>query len=710
MGNETSKHTPGPGAPSEPTGAPGWKRRLVFAAVVSAAMAFTLCFFGPLDLFFNNHEELWFHLQDIIGGVAVTSLLFFAGATLAGTLLRGRPHSVYMALLFGCLLGTWVQGSFMNKNYGALNGTSINWGAYTGYGVVNTLVWMVCIALPLILMLVLKEKKLRPVLIFLSCALILMQGASLAVSYINYPDVKSTSSLSKEGIYTLSKKENIVLFVLDTLDERYYRDFIKDNPDYKEVLQGFTQYDNALAPGARTQVAMPLILSGLPRTEPGTFTDYINYTWEHQTLFRDLDKAGYDVRLFTESKYVAPSAADFVDNLALSGNHVTSHFGLTKKLYKLTLYKYVPHFLKWRFWMYTGDFDRYMADNEYSLDDAKFNKNFQKAGGFTYTGGDRAFRLYHMMGAHKRYTLTTKGNRTKEKQTSRRRQVKGCFTILKNMLEDMKKNGAYENASIFILADHGDKRLCQWPTLLYKPAGAAGAYRTSDAPVSFLDLTATVDSLAGGDSAKVGSGRTLDDIKPGEKRTRNFYYNIGSNATFVTGEFATTAHASDGDALKLVKKYQVSDASSIPDYQLGTKLSFAGNVATANIYCTHGFRTATNTTTHMEGRYGQLVIPIASPPSDGKLKVTMKISTVINPTPMEIRVGNQLVCQRKLTKKDSQSVISFLVPVSGLKDGKLTLDFTFPGIPEQEEDKDAGTRMRSIKVSTLCVSQDGSAP
>ena len=52
----------------------GWKQRLVFSAVVSAALAFTLCLFGPLDLFFNNYEELWFHFQDIIGGVAVIAL------------------------------------------------------------------------------------------------------------------------------------------------------------------------------------------------------------------------------------------------------------------------------------------------------------------------------------------------------------------------------------------------------------------------------------------------------------------------------------------------------------------------------------------------------------------------------------------------------------------------------------------------------------
>lgn len=35
-------------------------------------------------------------------------------------------------------------------------------------------------------------------------------------------------------------------------------------------------------------------------------------------------------------------------------------------MYKLTLYKYVPHFLKWRFWMYTGDFDKYKSDTEYT--------------------------------------------------------------------------------------------------------------------------------------------------------------------------------------------------------------------------------------------------------------------------------------------------------------------------------------------------------
>ena len=132
-----------PAKPKQPAG--GWKKRLVFSAIVSAALTFTLCLFGPLDLFFNNYEEIWFHLQDIIGGLFLVAGIFFVLTTLVGTLLRGKLHDIYMALMFGGLVGTYVQASFMNKDYGLLNGTSVDWSAYTGYGVVNTVIWLVCI-------------------------------------------------------------------------------------------------------------------------------------------------------------------------------------------------------------------------------------------------------------------------------------------------------------------------------------------------------------------------------------------------------------------------------------------------------------------------------------------------------------------------------------------------------------------------------------
>ena len=683
-----------------------WKRRLLFAAPVSAALAFTVFFFGPLDLFFNNYEQLWFHLGDIIGQVTLTALVVFAVCTLLGVVLKHRRlHRIYMALLFGGLLGAYVQGSFMNKNYGTLDGTKVDWSAYTGYGVVNTLIWLVCLLLPLALMFFLREKRVRPVMIFLSVALILMQGTSLVVSALNYPRAEASASLTRDGIYELSAKENTVVFILDTLDEAYLNKFLERKPEHSKTLSGFTCYNNTLASGARTQVALPLILTGLPRTEPGSYSEYIDEIWKDQTLFRDLDRAGYDTRLYTESNFVSASSEGLVDNMVMSTSSVANHTGLNRKMYKLTLYKYAPHFMKPRFWMYTGDFDKFKKDTEYTLDDERFYRGYLKAGGFTYTEQEKVFRLYHMMGIHKPYILTSSGTQRKDREeTSWIRQMNGIFKIVEDMLADMRKNGVYDSSNIFIIADHGDHDLCQWAACLYKPAGAKGDLKTSDAPVSLLDLTATLDALAGGDVSKVGSGRTLEQAKEGERRTRSFYRNVGSNADFVTGEYRTGSHASDWEAMKLAEEFEVTDVTSAPPYELGTQLSFAGDSATANVYCTRGFRTATNDTTHMEGRYGQMVIPIADAPEKGELEVTLGIHTVVTETPMEVKAGGKTVYTHKLDEEaDYLSTAVFRVPVSALKKGTLTLDFTFSGIPEEEEKVAEGERLRSIKVDALTI-------
>ena len=689
-----------PAKPKQPGG--GWKKRLAFAAVVSAALTFTLCLFGPLDLFFNNYEEIWFHFQDIIGGIAVVAGLFFLLTTLVGTLLRGKLHDLYMALMFGGLLGTYVQGSFMNKNYGLLNGNSVDWSAYTGYGVVNTLVWVVCILVPLIAMLIWKQKKVRPVFLFLSCALILMQGASLVVSFINYPTVTESATLTTEGLYDLSKENNTILFIVDTLDEQYYQEMLQRHPEYTKKLEGFTNYDNAMAGGSRTPVGLPLLLTGIPRLEQGTYAQYMDMVWSEQTVFSDLKAAGYDTRLFTESRFVGSTALDVLDNLEMSTTSVGDYTGLTKKMYKLTLYKYVPHFLKWRFWMTTNEFDKYKSGREYVVNDAKLYKKYQDNDGFTYTNQAKCFRLYHMLGAHKRFTLNADGTRNK-KTTSQKTQIDGCFHIIFDMLDDLKENGVYDKSNIIIMSDHGDKGKAQGGTLLYKPAGSTGAYKTNSAPVSFLDIPATLASIAGGDVSDAGTGKTLDDIKEGETRTRTMYLHSGTNATNCTDEYQSTAHASDSDALKLVKQYTISDNSTIPAYQLGKPLSFTIDKATGNVYCTYGFRTVQTNTTCMEGYRSQLVIPIENPPESGDLTATLSYKDVITACHMTITVDGETVLEHDFARKDRNGKVTFTFPASALKDGKLTIDFTVPSLPESEEDKEPGHRTKTVRITGLVI-------
>lgn len=65
-------------------------------------------------------------------------------------------------------------------------------------------------------------------------------------------------------MFELSKDENTIVIVLDTLDGAFMHQVLVDNPDFIDRLDGFTNYGNTLASGARTTVAMPLILTGIP--------------------------------------------------------------------------------------------------------------------------------------------------------------------------------------------------------------------------------------------------------------------------------------------------------------------------------------------------------------------------------------------------------------------------------------------------------------
>ena len=695
-----------PAKPKQPAG--GWKKRLVFSAIVSAALTFTLCLFGPLDLFFNNYEEIWFHLQDIIGGLFLVAGIFFVLTTLVGTLLRGKLHDIYMALMFGGLVGTYVQASFMNKDYGLLNGTSVDWSAYTGYGVVNTVIWLMCILVPLIAMLIWKEKKVRPVFLFLSCALILMQGASLVVSYINYPTTTESVTLTNDKLFDLSKDENTIIYLVDTMDGAFLQDMMERHPEYADRLQGFTNYTNALAAGARTPVAMPLLFTGIPRTEPGAYADYRDSAWKDPVLFTNMRSNGFGIHLFTQPRYISPTADEYIDNLSMSSSIVGDYAGLTKKMYKLTLYKYVPHFLKWRFWMDTADFDKYQKQDKYVVNDSKFYQSYLKHKGFTYNLTGKDFRLYHMRGPHKPYNLNPDGSHSKT-ETSEKDQIDGIFNIIFNMMDDMKDNGVYDKANIFIMADHGENDLAQWSALLYKPAGSTGKYTESTAPVSAFDVTSTLNEIAGGDPKDIASGRTLSDIKEGEKRTRSFYRTSGSNATLNTDEYQTESTASDADSMKLYKQYPLQDASAAAEpYILGNKLSFRLNEATANIYCTDGFRSPDGGTTSIEGHHAQMVIPIDTPPKDGNLVVTLTRRDILVDGDMTITANGETVYEEKdMTPKSYDShELQFTVPVSALKDNTLTLDITFSAIPKSEDNKDAGKRTRAIRVSDLVITAE----
>lgn len=681
------------------------KNRLGIAAITSFLLAFTLCVFGPLELYLTNVEDLWFGIGTIVPIIAVIFAAGFVLSTAFGTVFKGKMHIYAICLIFGVALAIYVQGNFLNIDYGSevLDGQEIVWSDFTKYGLLDTFAWLVCIAVPFVIYLISKIH-FKKIITAFTCLLVGMQLITLVVLFTQTDGLeKNTYASTRDGIYTLSQEDNTIIFVLDTFDQKYFDDLMKKHPEYKEMLNGFVQYNNATASGARTILALPSILSGEPYKKDIPYTEYIENIWDGDSPCDLMTEAGYDTRVFAENNFFTEDAAKSVKNYRDTGGKTGSKKILTKKLYKLTLYKYMPHYLKERFWMDTAEFDAAKNEDSYSsANDAKFYREYLANGGYTYSEQyDKAFRLYLLNGAHDPLRLRSDATLSSE-TTSRMEQTEGVFKILFELMNDMKENGVYDNANIIITADHGNIGNLEHVMFLYKAKGENQGYKVSSAPVSLFDIAPTLVDWVDGDSSKYGSGKVFYNVKDDEKRTREFFLWTGTNKDERIERWEITGEAYDKSHQKLAEKY-FTNGGKTEEYKLGTKLSFEADT-TANQYCIDGFRKSTGFRTPVVGRYAKMEIPIKDLPKNGKLSVSFGLFASSQKTPVVIKANGKEVFNRRLTDSDIENNLIFEVPVDLIgKDKTLTLDFEFTEASMEEQELELDLREIMISFTNFVI-------
>ena len=189
-------------------------------------------------------------------------------------------------------LGFFIQAR-INISYGngVLDGETIDWSLYRRYGVIDTVVWILCLLFPFALDLFFKNKKKLTgrILAALAVFLTVIQIPGFVVRLADYkPNANTSLMITTDGMFDISDKENVIIFVLDTMGENYYRDFIEDNPEYAENLDGFVHYDNTLASGARTFIGVPSMFTGIPFDRSVEYPDYLKKIWGGENPLRIL--------------------------------------------------------------------------------------------------------------------------------------------------------------------------------------------------------------------------------------------------------------------------------------------------------------------------------------------------------------------------------------------------------------------------------------
>lgn len=516
--------------------------RIILLAASCGLLAFTVCVFAPIHIYLNNTGEFWFRLSQfwwVAVAVGAAAFLLFG---LIGLLLRGKLLDLYVTLLFAAAVVLYLQGNFLNISYGELNGEQINWSRYGAYALQNFALTAGLFCIPFVI-LYFSKKFWRGMVRFVAFLLVAVQLVALVAAGItNGKPANSEMALGWAGASDYSAEQNLVVIVVDAFDEPYFAQYLSAHPEQTEALDGFTYYRNTAGISMTTFFSMTPMLTGrVFDYNPNNYDEYLDLAWDNATLFSKLQEADYDVRMLSPQEiYIGSVRDELFDNYIVGNRGIVDYKKFTRMLYDLVLYTYLPHVFKAGFWIYPDEFN-YLQDKVFYTDDDTEAYRHITQSPVSAQARQKTFRLYHLNAMHEPFTLTAEAGRLPgDADTTPMEQAEGTFLIVDTLLSQMRDAGVYDNSTIIITADHANSAHVDSttldgpvysPVLLYKPANAAGAFATSDAPASLMDIRATLLAAAGLPHDET-EGTPLETLTEGQARTRYFYRAVGSPRTF----------------------------------------------------------------------------------------------------------------------------------------------------------------------------------
>lgn len=458
----------------------------------------TCAIFTPSSLFLGNIKDFSLHYITIVPIILCMSFLLFTAIYMTALcLIREKTLPFFAALIFGITAAAYIQSNFLNAALPILDGALIQWKNYRMENVISALVWIICIVIVFTAVCLRKdaaEKFMKNASLFFSA----VQLASLAaLIFMNPLDETASCGFSKEAEFTVGSQQNIIVFVVDTLQEDVMEEYLASDA-YKEdgSLDGFILFDNAVSGGASTKYGMSLLLTGM-ECDPAQ-NDYLQDAWDETTLYHDLHQNGYDVRLYSEPKEFPGFHDDYFDNYEFIGDKwLEDYFGFGKDLYQLVSCLLMPQFMKESLWLSADTLLYHIKSSGYESNDIYLHNDFSATGETLRTDYQKALRIYHMHGVHPTYNMTEDFVRVWDNGVSEQVVLRGDMRIIYAYINAMKKAGIYDTSVIIITGDHGrhsDGNPESNPAVLIKfpEQGDPHTLVRNSAPIHFRNLHATI--------------------------------------------------------------------------------------------------------------------------------------------------------------------------------------------------------------------------
>lgn len=590
-----------------------WKNRIVYAAIVAVFLVFTVLVVAPYELVSGASGSLVLGLKDVWLPVAVAGFACAVCLALAASLLRGRVFDIALLVLFAVGLCAYVQVVAMNTALPSADGKAVDWGSFAGITALSAFVWLAVAAAVLALG---HRRRLlaRTGVAAASVFLVLVQAVGVAGLF--FAPVQDEGALgstaagepirvTQEGLFDVSDKSNVVVFVLDMFDTRQAQHLIEQHPESVAGLGDFTLFTNVTGSMIPTRYAVPYLLTGETPYEGELFSQYLSARYERSSFLGTINQAGYSVGLYSDTlglEYASSAEVERVAAVTENLHEVRSpridNTGAVLALWKCALYRDAPWLFKPLFWFYTDEVNNAMVvrDGEkpedensvYTIDDARYYQKLCERGLSVKSQGSGAFRFIHLLGAHYPYSMDENAQDVGVDNSTKDAQSLGALHIVEEYVQQLKDAGVYDATTIIVTADHGEWYCAMEldeptsPLLMVKPSsygdgvapageapllqeGMPGAedesrrrgsspaeegLRVCDVAVSHMDFQAAVFAAMGFE----GEGYSLLDLARGEEGNQL----AGASAAFEAQPRRYFATTSDGKHDQQIVEYEIT--------------------------------------------------------------------------------------------------------------------------------------------------------
>jgi len=636
-------------------------------------------------------------------------------------------------------------------NYGLLDGTHIEWNKYIINGIIDATVW-----LTVIILVIIKYPKIKKYISTACIFIIVIQLAALFVVMLKAPDQPSSKyfSINSDDKFTFSKEKNVIVLVLDTFQTDIFQEIINENEQYFDVFDGFTYFRNSLACFPKTYPSIAAILTGQYYDNTIPMQKFIEKNFLNNSIPQLLKSNGYQVDMFPNPEKTILVSDKVMSNVDyLRKNYTLSDLA---DLYDITLFRFVPHFLKkyvyndqeWFLKKMTKDFEPVVLNNNENVRNMNsssifsneviklsYDVNFidQMLSFSKINDTKKVFKFYHLNGAHKPFIVNEKFeyenmiiNRNNYKISA-----KVSLEIVKMFLNKLKELGVYDNSLIIIIGDHGagdyeiglnldllkdnnvldkkqDKELqivknAGLPLVMVKRFDSKGRMNISDGPVSLSDIPKTIAAELKLENSF--PGESIFKIKEDDNRERRFlYYDFDGW---------------DKDFLLSMKEYVVSGFSwydkswketgrvfhprniqftGIPEVYDGFLISF-GNGGNYLQYAKEGWNWGEMGFTWTDGNKASLIIPITSNLNDYDLVLYAEIC----PNDQDGKIKNQRVNVLINKKIKGEWLVNKLqeyelfIPKNEINK-EFNIIFELPDAVKVEDGRKLGVAFKSLRI------------